>query len=97
MRRVKIFSGSSHPQLVESICERLGTQPAKCELRKFSNGETSVGIGTSIRDQDVFIVQSGSSRINDNVVELLIMISACKGGSAKSITGQSIGRCGLLR
>lgn len=89
MRGVKIFSGSSHPLLVEAICERLGTQPANCELKKFSNGETSVGIGTSIRDQDVFIVQSGSGNVNDNVIELLIMISACKGGSAKSITGQS--------
>ncbi|KAL8711817.1 MAG: hypothetical protein Q9220_003761 [cf. Caloplaca sp. 1 TL-2023] len=86
MRRVKIFSGSSHPWLVDAICERLGTQPAKCELKKFSNGETSVAIGTSVRDQDVFIVQSGSDRINDSLVELIIMISACKGGSAKSIT-----------
>ncbi|KXS94132.1 hypothetical protein AC578_10928 [Pseudocercospora eumusae] len=41
---------------------------------------------TSVRDQDVFIVQSGSSQINDNVMEMLIMISACKGGSARSIT-----------
>lgn len=88
MRRVKIFSGSSHPCLVDAICERLGTQPAKCELKKFSNGETSVSIGTSIRDQDVFIVQSGSEKINDGLMELLVMISACKGGSAKSITGQ---------
>ncbi|SLM34170.1 ribose-phosphate pyrophosphokinase [Lasallia pustulata] len=87
MRQVKIFSGSSHPLLTESICERLGTQPAKCELKKFSNGETSVSLGTSIREQDVFIVQSGSNKINDSVMELLIMISACKGGSAKSITG----------
>ncbi|KAL8952314.1 MAG: hypothetical protein Q9222_001766 [Ikaeria aurantiellina] len=86
MRRVKIFSGSSHPWLVDAICERLGTQPAKCELKKFSNGETSVAIGTSVRDQDVFIVQSGSERINDSLVELIIMIAACKGGSAKSIT-----------
>ncbi|KAI4202625.1 MAG: hypothetical protein LQ350_002418 [Teloschistes chrysophthalmus] len=86
MRRVKIFSGSSHPCLVDAICERLGTQPAKCELKKFSNGETSVSIGTSIRDQDVFIVQSGSEKINDGLMELLVMISACKGGSAKSIT-----------
>ncbi|KAL8805187.1 MAG: hypothetical protein Q9200_005532 [Gallowayella weberi] len=86
MRRVKIFSGSSHPLLVEAICERLGTQPAKCELGKFSNGETSVKIETSIRDQDVFIVQSGSDKVNDSLMELLIMISACKGGSAKSIT-----------
>lgn len=93
MRRVKIFSGSSHPVLVEAICERLGTNPAKCELKKFSNGETSVSLETSTRDQDVFIVQSGSSKINDSLMELLIMISACKGSSAKSITGQS--RLGL--
>ncbi|MCJ1401300.1 hypothetical protein MMC11_004512 [Xylographa trunciseda] len=86
MRRVQIFSGSSHPLLTEAICERLGTQPAKCDLNKFSNGETSVSIGTSIRDQDVFIVQSGSKKINDSIIELLIMISACKGGSARSIT-----------
>ncbi|KAI4193400.1 MAG: hypothetical protein LQ348_002878 [Seirophora lacunosa] len=86
MRRVKIFSGSSHPGLVDAICERLGTQPAKCDLRKFSNGETSVSIETSIRDQDVFILQSGSPKVNDTIMELLIMVAACKGGSAKSIT-----------
>ena len=89
MRRVKIFSGSSHPLLVEAICERLGSSPANCDVKKFSNGETSVNFNTSIRDQDVFIVQSGSSHINDSVMEMLIMISACKGGSAKSITGGS--------
>ncbi|KAF2151819.1 ribose phosphate diphosphokinase Prs1 [Myriangium duriaei CBS 260.36] len=86
MRQTCIFSGSSHPKLVEAICERLGKHPDKVELRKFSNGETSVEIKTSVRDQDVFIVQSGSGKINDNVMELLIMISACKGGSARSIT-----------
>lgn len=42
----------------------------------------------SVREKDIFIVQSGSSQINDNVMELLIMISACKSGSAKSVTGQ---------
>lgn len=89
MRQVKIFSGSSHPLLTEAICERLGTQSAGCDLGKFSNGETKVGVDTSVRDQDVFILQSGSSQMNDSVMELLVMISACKGGSAKSITGQS--------
>ncbi|KAF2456195.1 phosphoribosyltransferase-like protein [Lineolata rhizophorae] len=86
MRQTEIFSGSSHPDLVDNICERLGQKPGKATLKKFSNGETCVEIHTSMRDQDVFIVQSGSSKINDNVMELLIMISACKGGSAKSIT-----------
>ena len=57
MRRVRIFSGSSHPLLTEAICERLGTNPSKSDLKKFSNGETSVSIGCSVREQDVFIVQ----------------------------------------
>ncbi|KAJ5081290.1 Ribose-phosphate diphosphokinase [Penicillium alfredii] len=86
MRGVQIFSGTSHPGLAETICERLGTVPAKADLGKFANGETSVNIGVSVRNQDVYIVQSGSEKINDSVMELLIMISACKGGSAKSIT-----------
>ncbi|KAI6796916.1 phosphoribosyl pyrophosphokinase, partial [Hortaea werneckii] len=86
MRGACVFSGSSHPGLVESICDRLGTHPAKAELKKFANGETSVEIKESVREKDIFIVQSGSSQINDNVMELLIMISACKSGSAKSVT-----------
>jgi phosphoribosylpyrophosphate synthetase len=51
-------------------------------------GETSVRILTSVREKDVFVVQSGSPRINDSIMELLIMISACKGGSANKVTGQ---------
>lgn len=86
MRSARIFSGSSHPGLSDSICERLGTTPAKCRLKKFANGETSVEVGCSVRDQDVFIVQSGSGSVNDSIIELLILISACKGGSANKIT-----------
>ncbi|KAF2786040.1 phosphoribosyl pyrophosphokinase, partial [Melanomma pulvis-pyrius CBS 109.77] len=81
-----VFSGSSHPALVDGICDRLGMRRGSAALSKFANGETSVQIQTSIRDKDVFIVQSGSEKINDSVMELLIMISACKGGSSKSIT-----------
>ncbi|KAK3624079.1 ribose-phosphate pyrophosphokinase 1 [Elasticomyces elasticus] len=86
MRQTCIFSGSSHPALVEAICGRLGQKMSNVTLGNFSNGETRVEIQTSVRDQDVFIVQSGSGQINDNIMELLIMIQACKGGSAKSIT-----------
>ena len=87
MRGVQIFTGTSHPVLAETVCERLGATPAKADLGKFCNGETRVNINVSVRNQDVYIVQSGSSKINDSVMELLIMISACKGGSARSITG----------
>ncbi|KAF2127815.1 phosphoribosyl pyrophosphokinase [Dothidotthia symphoricarpi CBS 119687] len=86
MRGAIVFSGSSHPRLVEGMCDCLGMKPGSATLGKFKNGETSVTIHTSIRNKDVFIVQSGSEKINDSVMELLIMISACKGGSAKSIT-----------
>ena len=86
MRGVKVFAGRSHPILAEAICERLGTTTAKCELGYFANGETRVEIGSSIRNENVFIIQSGSTQTNDAVMELLIMSAACKGGSAKSIT-----------
>ncbi|ROT41845.1 ribose-phosphate pyrophosphokinase [Sodiomyces alkalinus F11] len=86
MRGTLIFSGSSCPALTAQLCENLGTRPGNAELSQFSNGETSVRILTSIREKDVFIVQSGSPKVNDTIMELLIMISACKGGSANKIT-----------
>ena len=90
MRGTLIFAGSSCPALTGKICANLGMAPADAELTQFSNGETSVRILTSVREKDVFVVQSGSPKINDTIMELLIMISACKGGSANKITGTSL-------
>ncbi|KAM7185041.1 ribose-phosphate pyrophosphokinase 1 [Rhypophila sp. PSN 637] len=86
MRGTLIFAGSSCPALTGKICANLGMAPADAELTQFSNGETSVRILTSVREKDVFVIQSGSPKINDTIMELLIMISACKGGSANKIT-----------
>lgn len=86
MRKCKVFVGTSHPELGLLVCERLGVEPAPCSLKKFSNGETSVQIGVSVRDEDVYIIQSGSPQINDHIMELLILILACRGGSASKIT-----------
>ncbi|RDA85133.1 hypothetical protein CP532_1577 [Ophiocordyceps camponoti-leonardi (nom. inval.)] len=86
MRNTLIFAGNSCPSLTGQICEHLGMYAADAELTQFSNGETSVRILTSVREKDVFVVQSGSTRVNDSIMELLIMISACKGGSANKIT-----------
>ncbi|EDU48122.1 ribose-phosphate pyrophosphokinase 1 [Pyrenophora tritici-repentis Pt-1C-BFP] len=60
MRGAIVFGGSSHPKLVEGMCDRLGMKPGSATLGKFKNGETSVTIHTSIRNKDVFIVQSGT-------------------------------------
>lgn len=86
MHQIKIFSGSSHPELTSLILERLGVPASPALLKRFSNAETSVEIGVSVRDADVFIIQSGSVQVNDHLMELLIMISACKTASARRIT-----------
>lgn len=57
-----------------------------CVVKNFSNGEINVKIKESIRDEDVFILQSGCFDVNDNLMELLILISACKTASARRIT-----------
>ncbi|KAG7887352.1 hypothetical protein KL925_004703 [Ogataea polymorpha] len=86
MRDIIVFSGSSNPELTDRICRNLGLPPGKVELKKFANGETSVHFGDSVREKDVFIVQSGAGHVNDLFMQLLIMISACKMASAKRIT-----------
>jgi ribose-phosphate pyrophosphokinase len=86
VRNLVVFSGSSHPQLSETICTHLGVPPAKIHLSKFAVGETRVEIGESVREKDVFIVQSGGGKVNDHLMELLITISACKTASAKRVT-----------
>ncbi|XP_055323923.1 ribose-phosphate pyrophosphokinase 1 isoform X2 [Sitodiplosis mosellana] len=86
MPNIKVFSGSSHPDLAQRIVDRLGIDLGKVVTKKFSNLETCVEIGESVRGEDVYIVQSGSGEINDNLMELLIMINACKIASASRVT-----------
>lgn len=86
VRNIVLLGGNSHPELTESICNILGVPPCKRVLTKFSGGESRCEIADSVRGKDVYIIQSGSGKVNDNLVELCIMISACKTGSAKRVT-----------
>ncbi|XP_059468870.1 ribose-phosphate pyrophosphokinase 1 isoform X1 [Neocloeon triangulifer] len=86
MPNIKVFSGSSHLDLAQRVVDRLGIDLGKVVTKKFSNLETCVEIGESVRGEDVYIVQSGSGEINDNLMELLIMINACKIASASRVT-----------
>ncbi|XP_075228948.1 phosphoribosyl pyrophosphate synthetase isoform X6 [Lycorma delicatula] len=86
MPNIKVFSGTSHPDLAQRIVDRLGIELGKVVTKKFSNLETCVEIGESVRGEDVYIVQSGSGEVNDNLMELLIMINACKIASASRVT-----------
>jgi len=86
MPNIKVFSGSSHKDLTSKICDRLGIEPGKVVTKKFANLETCVEVGESVRGEDVYIVQTGGGEVNDNLMELLIMINACKTASAERVT-----------
>ncbi|VFV33650.1 ribose-phosphate pyrophosphokinase 2 [Lynx pardinus] len=86
MPNIVLFSGSSHQDLSQRVADRLGLELGKVVTKKFSNQETSVEIGESVRGEDVYIIQSGCGEINDNLMELLIMINACKIASSSRVT-----------
>ena len=86
VRNIVVLGLSSHPHLTEIICNHLGIPEAKILLGKFAVGETRVEIIESVREKDVFIIQSGGGKVNDHLMELLITISACKTASAKKVT-----------
>ncbi|GBF72912.1 ribose-phosphate pyrophosphokinase [Paenibacillus sp. 598K] len=85
MHKLKLFSGSSNRPLAEQICKSIGIPLGKVEISRQSSGEIHVCYEESIRTCDVFIVQSLSHPVNENLVELLIMIDAAKRASAKTI------------
>ena len=89
---IKIFTANSNRQVAEQIADSLGLPLSKSEVRTFSDGEISVSINESVRGSDVFIIQSTSYPVNDNIMELLIMIDALKRASAARITAVRIAR-----
>lgn len=84
--QLTIFGGNSNPGLTAEICSYLGLPQGRADVFKFSNDNTFVRIGESVRDHDVFVVQSFANPINDSIMELLIMIDTLKRASAGRIT-----------
>ena len=83
---IKIFTANSNPKIAIQMAQALGLPLGMSEVVTFSDGEISVSIKESVRGSDVFVVQSTSYPVNDNVMELLIMIDAFKRASAGRIT-----------
>lgn len=83
--KLRIFSGSSNPLLAGKIADNLGLPLGKIKLSRFKSGEVYVHYEETIRNCDVFLVQSLSHPINDYFVELLVMIDAAKRASARTI------------
>lgn len=83
---IKVFSGSGNEALAGAICEHLGISLGRAEISRFSNENIFVQIQENVRERDVFVVQPLSTPVSENLVELLIMLDALRGASARRIT-----------
>lgn len=82
---VKIFAGNSNLELAKKIADRCGLELGKSEILRFKDGEIYIEIEETVRGRDVFVVQSTSEPVNENIMELLIFVDALKRASAKTI------------
>jgi ribose-phosphate pyrophosphokinase len=82
---LKVFSLNSNLPLAREIAKFIGVELGKCSVTRFSDGEIQINIEESIRGGDVYVIQSTSQPVNENIMELLIMIDALKRASAKTI------------
>ena len=83
--KLKIFSLNPHGPLAQEVSEVIGRPLGKSSVKRFSDGEVQINIEESIRGCDVFVIQSTSDPVNENLMELLIMIDALKRASARTI------------
>lgn len=83
---MKIITGNANPQLAQEIAENTFATLVPAKVTTFADGESSVEFLDNIRGEDVFIIQSTCTPVNDSLMELLIMIDAAKRSSASRVT-----------
>lgn len=83
--KLKIFSLNSNEPLAMEVAKQIGLPLGECSVKRFSDGEVQINIEESIRGCDVFVIQSTSDPVNENLMELLIMIDALKRASARTV------------
>ncbi|XP_077211379.1 ribose-phosphate pyrophosphokinase 1, chloroplastic-like isoform X2 [Tasmannia lanceolata] len=84
--RLCIFSGTANPSLSQEVASYMGLELGKINIKRFADGEIYVQLQESVRGCDVFLVQPTCPPANENLMELLIMIDACRRASARTIT-----------
>lgn len=84
-KQIKLFSLTSNLPIAEKISKASGIPLGKISSRQFSDGEIMINIEETVRGDDLYIIQSTSFPVNDNLWELLIMIDACKRASANTV------------
>ena len=86
MKNIKVFACNSAEEFTKEICDNLGIEMGKKDSFKFANDNTFVQIKETVREQDVYIVQTTQPPVNERIMELLITIEAAKRAGAKRIT-----------
>ena len=84
--KIKLFAGNSNLSLAKEIAELLKIPLGSIEVGRFADGEVNVTIKETVRGCDVFVIQSTSTPVNDNLMELLIICDALRRASVGSIT-----------
>ncbi|AEC09104.1 putative ribose-phosphate diphosphokinase [Arabidopsis thaliana] len=84
--RLKLFSGTANPALAQEIAWYMGLDLGKVNIKRFADGEIYVQLQESVRGCDVYLVQPTCTPTNENLMELLIMVDACRRASAKKVT-----------
>ena len=85
-KEIKMFCGNSNRKLAEDIAKHMGAHLGDMQVTHFADGECSVSLYETVRGCDVFLIQSTCNPVNDNLMELLVMIDACRRASAGRIT-----------
>jgi ribose-phosphate pyrophosphokinase len=85
-KRLRLFSGRSHPQLAKAIAAALGTELGGIQLETFADGDLYCRYTESVRGADVFLVQTAVAPVDAHLIELIMMIDAARLASAKRIT-----------
>ena len=83
---IKVFTGNSNPEFAKTVCQELWLPLGKSTVKTFADGEASVSLEETVRGADVFLIQSTCKPVNDHLMELLVMIDACRRASAGRIT-----------
>lgn len=83
---LKVFSGNGNMSLALEICRHLGVNLGKAIVGKFADGEVNIVIQENVRGKDVYVIQPTGPPVNDNIMELLLMVSTLRRSSARRIT-----------
>lgn len=83
--KLKLFAGTSHPALAQAVSKLLKTPLSPIDIRRFASNEIYAKPGETVRNVDVFVIQTGTQNVNEDMVELFIMLDAFKRSFAAKV------------